>query len=403
MPAAITIKRLTGAAKNKEEQFTVSELSFGSSPNSTVRFDPTWDRGISPSHARAYCDERGYWWLEDAGSNSGTWVHGRRITAKHPVSGSTVIELGKGGAKVELVPAAGAPEYARHDSGRRKSKVKVLLVLLLVMGGAAFGIFRLWQGSRPDSDELLKQAAETNASAVGVVMAVTPEGPRPFATAWAVKDNIFATNAHVVAGVSRAVAAGAEIYITINRQPQLRFRVIKADVHPRAFSNQLNVQGKSPAVPPWDVGLLYVEGKAPAIMRLAGPDKLKALGSGTRVAYLGFPMEGMISGGVNTSEPVANMQSGIVTSVSDFWLGAAAPEQCLLVSHNLGAAGGASGSPVFDADGEVVAVLSAGNITMSVEMEGNVPKVKRVPSAVMINFAQRADILAELLEKAASN
>lgn len=406
MSARLTLRYLTGRSKNKEESFEVSEVSFGTGANHSVRFDPAWDRGVAASHARVWVDAGGTWWLEDAGSGSGTWVNGQRVLLKQALAGATVVEFGRGGPKVEVtpIPAAGAGSgqgrgpVVSQPAGQGKRR-KLVLAAIPVLVSVVFGVLHLRQGAKSNNDERLKQAAAANAGAVGVVMAVTAEGPQPFATAWAVRENTFATNAHVIAGVAKAVQAGAEIYIVINRQPQLRFRVVNAAVHPRAGSGQLNVQGKKPAVTPWDIGLLMVEGKVPSVMKIAAPDKLKALGSGTRVAYLGFPMEGMVSGGVNAAESVANMQSGIVTSVSDFWLGAAAADDCLLVSHNLGAAGGASGSPVFDADGEVIAVLSAGNVTRSVEMDGNKARITRTPSAVMINFAQRADILTELLAK----
>jgi hypothetical protein len=121
---------------------------------------------------------------------------------------------------------------------------------------------------------------------------------------------------------------------------------------------------------------------------------LRNLDSGYRVAYLGFPMEGMNGGGVDPENPVANMQSGIITSTSDYWLSKVPFEQSLLLSHNLAAAGGSSGSPIFNARGEVVGVLSAGNINLQFDKESGLPT--RTPSAVLINFAQRIDILRDI-------
>jgi len=61
----------------------------------------------------------------------------------------------------------------------------------------------------------------------------------------------------------------------------------------------------------------------------------------------------------------------------------------------LGAAGGSSGSPVFNPKGEVIGILSAGNFVGQVNLETG--EKTRAPSAVMINFAQRIDILREIL------
>jgi S1-C subfamily serine protease len=147
-------------------------------------------------------------------------------------------------------------------------------------------------------------------------------------------------------------------------------------------------------VPAYDIGILTVDAPVPNRFKLASEAELRKLDSGYRVAYLGFPMEGLSGGGVDAHNPVANMQSGILTSVTDYWLAKAPFEKSLLLSHNLGAAGGSSGSPIFNAQGEVVGVLSAGNIIGQLDMATGKPA--RAPSAVMINYAQRIDILKDI-------
>jgi S1-C subfamily serine protease len=88
------------------------------------------------------------------------------------------------------------------------------------------------------------------------------------------------------------------------------------------------------------------------------------------------------------------MQSGIITSTTDYWISKAPYEKSLLLAHNLGATGGASGSPIFNNSGEVVGVLSAGNIIGQIDFRTG--KTTRAPSAVMINFAQRIDLLGDI-------
>jgi len=140
------------------------------------------------------------------------------------------------------------------------------------------------------------------------------------------------------------------------------------------------------------------------------------------------------------------MQTGIITAVTDYWGSQADEGDRLLVQHNLPSTGGASGSPIFDQNGDVVAVLCAGNTTYTLPTEtkiaverakakvvaaledqlgtenlsaedkakaieaakarlGQISSLKvgvedleRAPSAAQINFAQRADILKELLD-----
>jgi hypothetical protein len=61
-----------------------------------------------------------------------------------------------------------------------------------------------------------------------------------------------------------------------------------------------------------------------------------------------------------------------------------------LVQHGLPATGGASGSPIVNRSGEVVAVLSG--VNMFLGLDG-----VRIPNAAGVNYAQRADFVADLL------
>jgi S1-C subfamily serine protease len=171
-------------------------------------------------------------------------------------------------------------------------------------------------------------------------------------------------------------------------------RIVGTRLHPRYNKEGVNFEGREAAVPGYDVGLLLTEADAPTVLPIAGARELARVDSGYRIAYLGFPMEGMAGGGVDVRNPVATMQSGIVTSATDFWLGQAEYDNRLLIQHNLGATGGASGSPVFNADGEVVAVLSAGNVSGVLRTGSG--DIARVPSGVLVNFAQRVDILKDI-------
>ena len=70
-----------------------------------------------------------------------------------------------------------------------------------------------------------------------------------------------------------------------------------------------------------------------------------------------------------------------------------------LIRHNLPATGGASGSPIFAPNGEVVGILFAGNILLDSYCKEKQkaakkdPGICRMPNAAMINFAERADLL----------
>ncbi len=443
MHGSILIRRLTGTGKGKEEHVETQEISFGSGPNNTVRYDATWDKGVSPRHARVWREPDGAWWVQDAGSSTGTYVNGQRVTTKRPVHGSTVIELGQGGPKVEIMLPQ---KVERQSSSGGVGKLLAAAAVLVLLGGGAW-FFLKNSSTGGDTDERLQRMAKQYEDGIGLVIFANPQiGPN--GTAWAVAPNLFATNAHIAWPVMNELKAGGAVYVAINKRPDQRYRVKAAIPHPDYFKDSRGIDGKGPATWPNDVGVLVIDGKVSTTLKRAPQTKFEQLDSGHRVAFLGFPMEDVQRGGVDPANPVATMQSGILTAVTDFWLAKSVPENRQLIQHNLPAAGGASGSPIFDVDGDVVGILSSGNVMAAMNFEkwaGYVNQIrgaqnqrleeakkeaagkgkeeqeaigqklketlsslesipmpitdmKRAPSAVLINYGQRIDMLEELLE-----
>ncbi|MBL9132191.1 MAG: FHA domain-containing protein, partial [Verrucomicrobiaceae bacterium] len=197
----VLVRRLTGTQKGKDEHLHTQELSLGTGPNNTIRFDPTWDRGVSASHARIWLDEGGAWQLQDAGSSTGTFINGQRITMKRQVGGSFVLELGQGGPKVEItlpgeMPHGAAapgvrPGAARAPSSGGGMKWLALAACVGVLGAGAW--FFMNKGAMGgDSDSKLETVAKRLESAVGKVLYIDAEGrPSGSGTAWAVAPGIF--------------------------------------------------------------------------------------------------------------------------------------------------------------------------------------------------------------------
>ena len=266
-----------------------------------------------------------------------------------------------------------------------------LVVLLLV----AF----LWlRPSGAAADEQLAKAAAANRHAVGlVVVSGIIDGETvsvPLATAWAFAPDRFATNAHVVEQARSLAAEGLHLHIVINGQGNRRYRISQSAIHPY-FSRQVASEADAIA---YDVGIFTIDGSTRDFFRIASSRELQKLDSGYRVGTLGFPMENLLGGGVDHRNPVANMQSGIITSVSGFDQTNRNFAQNQLVRHNLGIAGGSSGSPLFNGNGEVVGIVSAGNMVFQIigVSDSGEPEIMRTPSAAMINFAQRVDLLQGL-------
>src|SRR5258708_8562114 len=431
MNPEITLTRLTGFGRGKNEKFNRESVSLGTDAGCDLRFDPTWDKTVSARHLQLDW-KSGQLWLTDS-SKAGTLLRGQKVTSAAVAPGAE-IELGAGGPKIKVdyvnanakPPAAPAPAartaepplvmqsaavapaaapMAAAAAGSAKSGAGTPgwvwgLVAALVVGIAAVVAFN--RQPTPKQEEApevaLARVARENADAVALVVLIHPKlnngQPEPIATAWAVGPHVFATNSHVTTPVKEVLDNGGSVYLVINRNPDKKLKVTKAVIHPRYDKEELNFEGKPHAAPAYDVGLLYTDDTAPKVFKLAPRAESEKLDSGYRVGFLGFPMEGMSGGGVEMRSPVATMQSGIITSATDFWLSQASFEKRLLVQHNLGAAGGASGSPIFNSNGEVVAILNARNILGPVPFQTR--KNHPPPSALMVNFAQRIDLLRDI-------
>lgn len=483
----LSLTRMSGFGQGKPSVFARSPVSLGTAPGNDLKFDPSWDKTVSDRHAYVEWKDGRWMVTDagsregtlvngrriqgpvpvGAGVEIELGAGGPRVKLADPAWDRADTRAR------EEITAAVAGEAAARGGGRRASPagtgrgsgskavpVLAVLALLGLIGGLSYFFWQKSQASADAANRALASAADANKAAadaaakareaserelpkdiderfiemakahencVGVVV-LAGQGLQggfamPNATAWAIGPSVMATNSHVTDGILAMQEKGMSAFVVINKNPDLRFRVLEAIVHPRypEGGDLVNVDGKTPAVPPYDVGLLRVEGDLPNYFKIAPDAELEKLDSGTRVAYLGFPMEKVAGGGVDYRSPVATMQSGIITATTDYWLSNAPFGARHLVAHNLGATGGSSGSPIFNVRGEVVALLSAGNIDVvwkpvqgvmiepgvvsggtAVDENGNAVEAplalqaERTPLAVMINYAQRVDLLRDI-------
>ena len=239
----------------------------------------------------------------------------------------------------------------------------------------------------PSATAALAMTARRFAEAVGVVSFQKGGVIDPSATAWAFSPTRFASNAHVTVPVAEALKRGESVYIYLNRQKGKRVKVTKAVTHPKYKPGR------------YDVGWIEVAEPVETYWPLADDDTLRELDTGTSVAFLGFPMEGLNRGNLNLEAPLATLQTGIITSISDYEMRDTSFEDRVLLRHNLPATGGASGSPIFNEKGEVVGLLNAGNIIGQVVRTDDGATITRAPSAVLINFGQRVDLLTDIVPR----
>lgn len=222
-------------------------------------------------------------------------------------------------------------------------------------------------------------------------------------TAWPVAPGILATNAHVA---NLLKGSGGELIV---RKPGSEpggdgdFKVTDAVIHDgysmfskfdsdtKASSSSYAALGNDARRTGYDVALLKVDrpdALAPILTR-APESEVVTLDSGMPLAYAGYPIGGTAEQGSAQLKPTPTVQYGRITSVTDFFMFGTDPAHAYLVQHSLPTFKGASGSPIINGKGEVVAILSGGHVVETTEGIAS--------NAVMRNFAQRIDLLAALL------
>jgi S1-C subfamily serine protease len=238
-----------------------------------------------------------------------------------------------------------------------------------------------------------------------VMVRTAPDALTALGTAWVVKPGVLATNAHV-AEVFETLTAGQSMLVRSTAETPRDFAVTGVTIHPGFDRFKQAVADRRPLdttsgdeavfIPACDVGLLHVAKDADlgVPLELAPKDVLHRLEAGEAVAFIGHPLEWMELRDLSRPQPTSLI--GHITSLTDVFNGKTIPARRLLVRHDLPVTGGVSGSPLLNRDGQVVAVISAGSFHVIMDVISGLPR--RVPTAVGVNFAQRSDLLAELLD-----
>ena len=230
--------------------------------------------------------------------------------------------------------------------------------------------------------------------AVGLVLRQTADGKvEGVGTAWLAQGRgVLVTNAHVAEVVAPANGGGWVVFPGTAGQP---YPIASVDLHPQ-YVRQTQGAGNGATVVTHDVAIIRLSTPPPhAGVPIAPKHKILALRDLQPVAYVGYPMRALAGGGTSLESPRPVAKSGTISALTD-WLQRETPAaEAQLIRHDLGVTGGASGSPLWDGEGNVVGIICAMNIERIVNP--NTRKLEVIPSAAMINFAQRIDVLTDWL------
>ncbi len=357
------------------------------------------------------------------------FVNGEPALQDQELRGTAELQLGGGDGprlRVEINPGlAGAQTVARTQMADLGTKVKgtkrltgwiaaAVVVLALVVGGVTYWFqdqavnLKDYVANLPAAvagESITPAVLQKARDSVYLVVVRDASGEIGEGTSWVVAPGILATNAHV-AEITKTLNPGEEMVVRSPVEPYITHKVLRVEIHPGyyAFNDRMAEFGPvvkalgqqvmdAGLIGAYDVALLYVDQPdklAPPLV-IAPLEELKKLDAGSPVAYIGYPIENMALASL-AAVPTPQSKIGNVTTATDYFNIHRKDGANQLIQHDVGATGGASGSPMINAKGEVVAVLSAVNFIFLSSGEA------RIPSGASINFAQRADLVKELLD-----
>ena len=413
----LQIRVLSGGPAGSTFDFGPAPVSVGRGHEATLRFDADRDLAVSSRHAVLYV-EGGRWWIRDLNSRNGTYLNGRRIAGSAALSNGDRIAFGNGGPEVVVaLPSEAGPAASidADEAGVHRTLwlitglVAVLLVViafLLVMNQRqrtawdrerAALVSRLdsllvtgeetvrsLEGERENLADALRSAQQdlrraqagldravasgndaqidamrlelqartvalerqqlaasldfdsierSNRRAVALIYVESDDGSVSTGTAFSVRpDAVLVTAKHVVVGAD-GMHRPNRIGVQFSDSEQI-FPASLVSVSETA-----------------DIAIIRADnilGSVPTIQAIN--DRTDTLGAGTPVAVIGYPLggsPGALNGNARIARPV--LSSGIISEWSD---------QRIEI-QGYGAAG-ASGSPIFDAQGETIGLLFGG-------------------------------------------
>ncbi len=436
---SITIKHLEGPLAGQEQHFddTVGAILFGRDREAAeVVYPPEYDV-VGRKHFALRRNEAGDYSVELFGKRY-VGIDGIAADNGTPVKSGSVFRLGRQDGpsfKVEIAaPAAeGLPvtgeqstmlTAAERDRALRRQFGYALgaigAILIAIVGYFDYQHSTLAyqieaakaEASERAKQEFSKAALDRLEAAVYLVAKKEGEGEMAEGTAWAFgpdKDKL-ATNAHVTEAIK-----GHESEFFLIAPDGKHIKIKSVTLHPGylVFNKYKTTQGVTrwgnftplDLINEYDVGIIEIDPATPlpvdsatgnpVTLELASKDYLEQLAPGTPVASVGFPVEGL-AGSESATKAPGTLHFGYISSLTDVFMCRTDKVHQLLIQHSVPVTGGASGSPLIDTSGKVIGIVNGGNTTVFKDTGEAVNAKVRMPSAALINFAQRVDLLEDL-------
>ena len=249
-----------------------------------------------------------------------------------------------------------------------------------------------------DESEMNETATQAALRATYLVIASDGRAERAIGTAWVVTDTLLATNAHVAdvfnEDLTLIVRNQSSEHVVVGMRQHAGYKAFQDTLdHYQPLSKQIGGWSTVQIIGGYDVALLEVDNveALPEPLVIASTEKLRGLKRLQTLFMTGFPLLDTQSGAIEniTLNPRASRGNVLTTapyiphSTGEDAQSESRSEIEYFVLHDLFAAPGNSGSPIFNTQGEVVAVLSHGFGGRNIAGEKG---------------AQRADLVRELLD-----
>lgn len=397
----LTLREVGGRERTFAWDAGASPIRVGRNPEAGLPFDTMIDLSVSLDHAELQRTRTG-WSIVDLASTNGTWVNGERVTASTVLQVGDRIELGAGGPLLDVtgvgagkrfparfwgtvaaVVAAGvvvgvtSVRSLRYSVTQERETLQRTIDSLLAAGQdqereflamregseREVAILRedLARASRAVASErndanpqrlaqLQRQLLNANARLERYRLSATIDADRIEAESGRAVAMVFARQADggALTGTAFAVTpdgvlvtAGHVADAAVNDEIAVRFSNSSQTWRARVLAQSTN----------FDLALLRVSGirgSVPTVKRIN--QRADSIGAGQPVALIGFPLGGApqdSAEGAQVARPV------VLLGITE----ATRPER---IEFDTYGRPGASGSPVFDAAGEVIGVLFGG-------------------------------------------